>query len=50
MSDNETWSIDRVSNKEIFWKKYAENVHQKLVPDSFLVLASSPKEAMHACK
>ena len=36
--------------RKFLWKKYAENVHQKLVPESFLVLANSPKEAMHACK
>ena len=29
-------------------EKYAENVHQKLVPDPFLILVSSPKQLMYA--
>ena len=27
---------------------YTENVHQKLVPDTFLILVNSPKQPMHA--
>ena len=29
-------------------EKYAENVHQKLVPDSFLILVNTPKQPLHA--
>ena len=37
--NNETLSIDGVLNKEqfFFWKNYAENNHQKLVPDPFFI-------------
>ena len=39
----------RVLNKEKnFWKKMAENVYQKLVPDPFLILVNSKKWPMHA--
>ena len=34
--DIETLSIDRVLNEEHLFKNYAENMHQKVVPDSFL--------------
>ena len=40
-SDIETWSVNRLLKKGTsLWKKYAENVRQKLVPDPFLVLAN----------
>ena len=29
-------------------KNHAENVHQKLVADSFLILLSNPKQSLHA--
>ena len=47
-------SIDRLLNKEHFygkimkWKNPAEGVHQKLVPDSFLILVNNPKQELHA--
>ena len=44
-SDTETGSTDKVLNKEHFYgKKYAENMHQKVVTDFFLVLKNSPKQ------
>ena len=30
------------------WENHAENVHQKLVPDSFLILVNNPKQPLHA--
>ena len=42
-------SIDRVVNKEHFSGNHAENVHQKLVPNPFLILANNKKTAI-ACK
>ena len=37
-SGNETWSVNRTSQKEItFFKNYAENEVGKLVPDSFFL-------------
>ena len=30
------------------WKNPVENVHQKLVPDSFLILVNNPKQPLHA--
>ena len=47
-------SIDRLLNKEHFygkimrWKNPAENVHQKLDPDSFLILVNNPTQPLHA--
>ena len=29
-------------------EKYAENVHQKLVPDPFFTLVNNPKQPLHA--
>ena len=29
-------------------KKHAENVHQKLILDPFLILVHSPKQPLHA--
>ena len=31
-----------------WWKNHAENIHQKLVPDLYLVLANNPKQQLHA--
>ena len=40
----ETLSIDRVLNKEHFYGKiHAENLHQKLVQVTFLILENSLK-------
>ena len=45
----ENWSIDEVLNKEHFYgKSHAENKHQKLVPDLFLMLVNNPKQLLHA--
>ena len=42
--DIETLSIDRVLNKEHFYgKNHAENVHQKLASDPFLILLNNTK-------
>ena len=30
------------------WKNRAENVHQKLAPDLFLILLNNPKQPLHA--
>ena len=47
--DIETSSIDRLLNKERFYgKNCAENVHQKLVPDPFLILVKKQKKPLHA--
>ena len=46
--DIETLSIDRVLNKEHFYGKYAEHMHQKLVPDPLLILVNNPKHSLHA--
>ena len=49
MCDTETLSIDRELSKEHFnGKKHAENVHQKLEPDPFLILLNNPKRPLHA--
>ena len=38
MHDIETFSIDRVLNKKLFYgKNHVEMVHQKLVPGPFLI-------------
>ena len=29
-------------------KNYAENAHQKLAPDPFLILVNNPKHPLHA--
>ena len=47
--DTDTLFIDRELNKEHFYEKNnAENGHQKLVPDPFLILLNNPKEPLHA--
>ena len=49
--DIETLSIDIVLNKKHFLcKNHVENVHQKLVPDSFLILVNDPEQTSHARK
>ena len=45
----ETLAIDRVLNtKHFYGKNHAENVHQKLAPDPFLILPNNPKHTLHA--
>ena len=46
--DIETFLINRVLNIEHFHPKTAENGHQKLVPDQFLVLLNNPKQSLYA--
>ena len=29
------------------WKIYEENMHQKLVPDPFLILLNNPEQPLH---
>ena len=42
--------IDKVLNKEHLYKKnHAENVHQKLIPDPFLILVNNPKQHVLVC-
>ena len=44
-------SIDRVLRQERFYgKKHAENVHQKLVLDAFLILVNNQKQPSHVKK
>ena len=41
--------FDRVLNKEHFCgKNHAENVHQNVVPDPYLILVTNPKQPLHA--
>ena len=45
----ETLSKDRVLNKQHFYgKNHAENMHQNLVPDLFLILINNPKQPLDA--
>ena len=47
----ENLPIDAVLSVEHFYgKKHTENVHQKLVPDPFLILVNNPKQPLHAKK
>ena len=47
--DIETLAIGRVLNTEHFYgKNHAENVHQKLASDPFLILPKNPKQTLHA--
>ena len=46
--ETENLSIDRVLNKEHFYGIHAENMHQKLAPDPFLILVNNPKQPLHA--
>ena len=44
-----TLAIERVLNTEHFCgKNHAENVHQMLAPDPFLILPNNPKQTLHA--
>ena len=47
--DIETSSIDWELHKEhFFWKNHAENAHQKVASDPFLILLNNPKQPLHA--
>ena len=46
--DIETLSIDRVLNKEHFYGEFVQKMHEKLVPDYFLILVNNPKQPLHA--
>ena len=37
-----------IKYRTFLWKNHAQNVHQKLVPDSFLILLNNPKQPFHA--
>ena len=44
----ETVATDIVLNMEHFYgKNHAENVHQKLAPDPFLILPNNSKQTLH---
>ena len=46
--DIQTLSIDRVLHKEYFFcKNHVENMHQRLVPDTFLIMINNPKQLSH---
>ena len=34
--------------KNILWKNDAENLHQRLVPGSFLIWVNNPKQALYS--
>ena len=46
--DIEILSIDRVLNKEDFYGKIMQKMHQKLVTNPFSVLVNNPKQPFHA--
>ena len=46
--DIEPLLIDRILNKYIIMENYAENVYQKLVPNSLLIFVNNPKQPLHA--
>ena len=48
--DIKTISTDEVLIKygTFLWKNYPQNIHQKLVPDPFLVLVNNPKQLFHS--
>ena len=37
-----------IKYRTFLWQNHAENVHQKLVTDPFLILVKNPKQPMHA--
>ena len=43
----ESLSNDSVLNNKHLWKNRAENLHQKLVPDPFLILVNNTKQPWH---
>ena len=44
----EILSIDRVLNKELFYGQIMYKMHQKLVPDPFLMLVNNQKQPLNA--
>ena len=45
----ETLSINRVLNTEHFYEKnHADDVHQQLTPNPFLILLNNPRQPLHA--
>ena len=46
--DTETLSINKILNREHFYGKITENVHQKLAPDPFLILLYNQKQPLYA--
>ena len=47
--DIESLFIDRLLNKQHFYRKIMQkNVHQKLVPNAFLILVNNLKQPLHA--
>ena len=38
----------RYGIETFLWQNHAENVHQKLVPESFSILVNNPKQPLHA--
>ena len=54
-----SWETNKVSHwnfvhwysikyRIFLWKNHAENVHQKLAPEPFLILLNNPKQRLHA--
>ena len=50
------WKMFFISSKRFllflrylnFWKIHVKNVHQKVAPDTFLILLNNPKQSLHA--
>ena len=42
------YGIEILSRGIFLWKNHAENVHQKLVADPFLISVNKPKQLLHA--
>ena len=38
----------RIKEGTFLWKNHAQNVHQMLAPDPFLILLNNPKQPLHA--
>ena len=50
---NKVWHSNFVHWESIkygtfLWNNHAENLHQKLTPDPFLILLNNPKKTLHA--
>ena len=46
--DIETLSIGKeLYKKDFLWKNHTENVHQKVVPNPFLIMVNKPKQLLH---
>ena len=46
--DIEILSFDSIKYRTLLWKNHAENVHQELAPDPFLILLNNPTQSLHA--